>query len=163
MPINSFPAVTILRRTLAILIVILCRCTPGLAAEPLANDGLSVDALYGVPLASLGGALTLSTENVALSRVDLALADAGAGASLRADPPASGLRFPVASTTQPITTGSAKRKCSICCNTVASGSTARGRSTFFTRVSFSRYDSADWMSAPVAHDHGNRPLMRCAG
>jgi ABC-type branched-subunit amino acid transport system substrate-binding protein len=34
MPINIFPAVTILRRTLAILIVILCRCTPGPAAEP---------------------------------------------------------------------------------------------------------------------------------
>jgi hypothetical protein len=72
-----------------------------LAQEAGANDGLTVDGVYGAPLFPDGtGALTLSVQGFTVSRVELATPDAGPGAAVRADPPSSSLRFPVSTTTQ---------------------------------------------------------------
>jgi hypothetical protein len=79
-----------------------------LALAPQANDGVSTRATYGAALfqADGGGAALLSYEGVAVSRAAVpALPDAGSllavpGRSVRFDPPAPWLRFPVSTVTQ---------------------------------------------------------------
>jgi hypothetical protein len=71
-----------------------------LAAEPLANDGVTVSGTYGAGLTALHSALTLATEGVTISRVDLTMPDAGLGRSVRADPPTANMKFPNTTITQ---------------------------------------------------------------